>query len=245
MTQTSLFDQNNIDAIDPSKDYFAELVGEGKRYATPQEIAKGKVEADRHIKTLEKEAEDLRKELSARLTLEQYSDKIAELINKSSGTTNNNQNGGEEEKQTQSKTLSEDDLDKFFDTRITAREQARMKQANVSFVQSELKKVFGDDYSTKITETAESLDLDKESLNKLAERNPKAFLKLFIPGQKQEEFSTHPRSSVVFKPSTSSERNYTFYQEERKRLKDDKRALKRLESQEYQDALRLGDKFFT
>lgn len=240
----SLFDQNSPDVIDPAKDYFTELVGEGKRYATPQEIARGKVEADKHIKTLEKELGDLRQDLAARLTLEQYSDKIAEMINKSSGANQDTQNTGGEEKQVQSKTLSEDDLDKFFDTRITAREQARMKQANVSFVQSELKKVFGDDYSTKITETAESLDLDKESLNKLAERNPKAFLKLFVPTQKQEEYSTHPRSSVVFKPSTSSERNYTFYQEERKRLKDDKRALKRLESQEYQDALRLGQDFF-
>lgn len=240
----SLFDQNNNDAIDPAKDYFTELVGEGKRYATPQEIARGKVEADRHIKTLEKELGDLRQDLAARLTLEQYSDKIAEMINKSSGANQNTENNGGEEKQTQSKTLSEDDLEKFFNTKIASREQARTRQANVSYVQSELKKALGDDYSTRITEAANSLGLDKDSLNKMAEEQPKAFLKLFVPTQKQEEYLTHPRSSVVFKPSTSSERNYTFYQEERKRLKDDKKALKRLETQEYQDALRLGDKFF-
>ena len=46
--------------IDPNKDYLAELVGEGKKFKTDKDLARGKYEADLYVKTLERQLDELR-----------------------------------------------------------------------------------------------------------------------------------------------------------------------------------------
>lgn len=50
--------------------FLEQLVGEGKRYATVEELAKAKVNADQFIDQLKKETGELREDLDKRMTLE-------------------------------------------------------------------------------------------------------------------------------------------------------------------------------
>ena len=53
-----------------------DLVGEGKKFKTIDDLAKGKAQADTHITNLEKELAELRQDLSARLTVEDFVSRV-------------------------------------------------------------------------------------------------------------------------------------------------------------------------
>jgi hypothetical protein len=66
MTDQAIF---NADP-NANKDLVVELVGEGKTYKTVDELAKGKINADIHIKRLEEEAKALREQLAGAKSVE-------------------------------------------------------------------------------------------------------------------------------------------------------------------------------
>src|SRR5262245_42375347 len=51
----TLFTDQNDHQIDPNKNYYEELVGEGKKFRTQEDLAKKSLYADAHIARLEKE----------------------------------------------------------------------------------------------------------------------------------------------------------------------------------------------
>jgi len=74
---------DTIDTIDPSKNYLAELVGEGKKFKTQEDLARGKAESDAYIKILEKRSDELRNDYlklrddySSRAKLEEVVDQL-------------------------------------------------------------------------------------------------------------------------------------------------------------------------
>ena len=56
---------------DPSTSYLEQLVGEGKKYSNPEELAKAYFNADGFINHLKNETGSLREELEKRMTLEE------------------------------------------------------------------------------------------------------------------------------------------------------------------------------
>src|SRR2546426_10450626 len=58
---TNLLDNTDLPPeVDPNKDYLAELVGDGKKFKTSQDLARGKFEADQYIEVLKRRQDEMR-----------------------------------------------------------------------------------------------------------------------------------------------------------------------------------------
>lgn len=246
---TDLFTSANDQGatIDQNQDYLEVLVGEGKKFKTPQELARGKAEADLYIERLKEEAEALRKDLAARKRLED----VVDLLSKPSGNTppdqsQNNHNGNEQHR---SDATPPQDIGKLVEDALSKRDLENRQSANISEVKRTLQTAWGDSFATKVASQAEALGVTKEFLNNLAANQPKAFYKLVGLGEqaKGPDLFTAPTSQVnsgSFQPSTGNVRNKAYYDKMRK---DTPSEYKRTATQVqmHKDAIALGDRFFS
>ncbi len=242
----SLF--NKVDAdpvVDPEKNWLEELVGDGKKFKDPVELARGKAEADAFIARLTREQEELRRELNTRITLEQYLDKMGTPPGPSdrSGDQMN-----EPKVVPPEQPLKPEDIERLIETKVVQREQQRIQSQNKAEVQVKLVQAFGDNYVPKLQEVATSLGLTPEAVDRMAAETPKALLKLLgadQPGQPQSSGSLFvpPTNSVRPSGPSSGERTMKFYQD--LRAKDPKTYHSAAnQNRMHQDALKLGEKFF-
>lgn len=195
-----LFTENTNLEIDPSKDYFEELVGEGKRFKTPAELAKGKLEADNFIKRLEAEQAELRRELNGRISLEKFLEEAK--------TTKPNV----EERETnpnQTTVPSVEEIINRVKNELTTAEKNAAKERNLVSVRDQLAKngISPSELNRRVVENG----LTQEQANNLAAESPKAFLALFgNPTRTTPEGVT--TSTVNFDGSVVSKKGSSYYQ---------------------------------
>ena len=189
-------------AVDPLK----ELVGEGKKFKTVEDLAKGKLESDNFITQLQTEQAALRKQLAEldekakeSITLKAVLEKLEQAKKPPSDdktvTTPVNQN--------------ED-----FDTKIAQYEQTKSRKTNRELANQSLVEKFNGDAakaSEFVASKAKELGLTKEVMADMAERSPSAFAQLlgldsktkqvpptsFVPGVKQPQ-SNSPSEELNF-----------------------------------------------
>jgi hypothetical protein len=245
---------DDLPIVDPTKDYFEELVGEGKKFKTPADLARAKAESDNFIERLKQETEGLRQELNTRLTMEEYLEKMTgtSAANQSqspdpSATTpagNGNGNG-----------LTESDLEALIEKKVSARDAERIQTSNVATVQEELRRHFGNDYVAKLRETTQALGLDESFMSNLAKTQPRAFLKLVgVQGGQQPQAQAQKPLDGLFAPPVTQQhssfapatpnRNMNYYEAIRK--KDPKTYWSAsMQNQLHQDAQKLGEDFYS
>ena len=107
--------EENQDQGSNNESLVAALVGSGKKYATLEELAKSRLEADSFIDTLKSENAELRKEQSSRTTIMDVMDAI-KAQNKDSEIT--------------SDPLSDEDLQRRITETIEQRDAERTKSMN-------------------------------------------------------------------------------------------------------------------
>ena len=186
--------------IDPSKDYSTELVGEGKKYKTVADLAKGAVFKDAHILRLETEASErkadvdrLRNELSTRARLEDLVDNISSGISKApiSPVITPSE---------QAPSQTPEELEARLDALLTKRERERSGNSNRAIVKQKLEEKLGPNFANKVREQGRALGLGENFLNSLAAENPAAFFKLVgiedKPVNRRDMFSPPPQSGV-------------------------------------------------
>lgn len=163
-----------------TNDTFDELVGEGKRYRTPADLAKAKLEADEHIKRIErenKEARDLVVELEARAAkAKRIDDAIAEVASSRRTDT--------------ATTVAVDE--QVIDQRIEARERQKELARNLDEAENTLIKSTGDDEEAArkvLVARAKELGTTPKELLKTASTNPRMFYELM--GLKKEASSAN------------------------------------------------------
>lgn len=248
---TDLFTQNTDNtSADPNKKYYDDLVGEGKKFKTQEDLARAKIESDRFIEQLKGELGGIRQELNTRLTLEQMMDKISapkEPLNPDSG---NNQLPGNGEGG--AKQLTEEDFDRIIEQRLSKADKARTQEANMNYVRTALEEKYGPQFATHLKETASTLGVGEEFLNNLAKEQPKAFLRLVeseVPKQPQAApngLFTPPQGRQVTPTKTftpTGDRKMSYYND----LKSKDPSLywsPSVQNQLHQDAIRLGETFF-
>lgn len=249
----SLFNGNDPadNTPDPAKNYLEELVGEDKKFKTPEDLARGKAEADAFIERLKREQEELRKELNTRLTLEQYLDRIGTKQDPSrNDSTPNEPNGGGVGNETQT-SLKAEDIEQLIERKVSERERQRIQEQNVMQVKQELQRAFGSDFTSKLRETGQALGMTEEEMNSLAASRPKAFLKLV--GADQAPAASASNNSLFTPPSSSlntasaakptGDRTQSYY--DAIKQKDPKAYWSpAVQNQLHQDAIRLGERFF-
>jgi hypothetical protein len=245
----NLLDQTNDnqpEQIDPNKDYLTELVGEGKKFKSPQELARGKYEADLYVRTLERQKDELRSdflklkdEQAARAKLE---DLIDQWSNKQQSSSDNTQAN---EQQTTKPVIDSKEIESLVSSKIQEHELTKKQQENFAQVRTKLKERFGNNYQEVLKQQIDNLGLNEDFINDLARRYPTVLYKtLGLDQEQRESFQSPPRSnqrSDNFAPSTTK-RTWSYYQkikkENPKLYYDPKTTV-----QMHNDAIALGKEF--
>lgn len=178
---------DDIPVPDVNKNYLEELVGEGKKFKTPEDLARGKATSDAFIEQLKRELASLRTELRSRKTVEEL---VARPAPNTPPVPPNNQEDPPEPRE------QLPDIDSLLEQKLTQRELANQKRQNMNTVRQVLKQSWGSQFAAQLTEVAESLGMTQDYLDNLAETSPTAFLKLV-----GLESRPDPRASVTPVPN--------------------------------------------
>lgn len=161
-------------------DYVAELVGPGKKFPDVQNLAKGKYESDLYIKRLEQEREEQRRDLEARLSVEDF---IKEMKKEKNSILPSQvpqvPEGERRNDQPQVKPgMSPEEIASLVEKQISQKEDEKQRRENVVFARNELLKQWGQTFPEKLKLEAGRLGVSEEFLSQTAEKAPMAFLKL-------------------------------------------------------------------
>lgn len=217
----------------------ADLVGEGKKYKSPDDLAKAKLHADRHIEELQESLAALKQELNTRITMEEFVTKVS--------SQNDLQTAVVPEVGTVAP-ANTDNLTREQVLEMFKNEEAKKVRAtNTRYVQQELAKKFGGDYLNSLNEKTSELGMTPAQVQEMAATAPKALLALFgnVPSTPTPTGRTAPPPSAFDmgkQPMTSNDRDYAYY---RNLLKTNPKEYWRRETQikMHEDAIRLGDNF--
>lgn len=225
------------------KSYKELLVGEGKKFADDEALAKGKWESDQFIARLQSEQEELRKELSTRMTLEEFWEKTHQnpKTNEEQGTPPPG------EPKAQSNAPTKEEIAELVRQQLSEVTTQSQKVRNVEFVKQELTKTFGPNFSEKLRQRAEELGSSIEFLGSMAETQPKAFLTLMTGGVVHTTPPQHdaPPRTQVRTEGPSPKMGKTFKDFERMRRENPTLYWQASTQQEiFKAAKELGEAFY-
>jgi hypothetical protein len=169
-------------SIDPTKNYVEDLVGEGKKYATVEDLARSRLEADNFIERLKHETTGLRddlsqavEELNKRASIEDFMDQMKDSYR---DDVSNDHEDDRESASNSGSAMSAEDIDRLVDERLTHRERQRTEQANIQAVKRKFEETFGSDYQSEVLRRAKDAGVDTNTIDSLAKTNPQAVFKL-------------------------------------------------------------------
>lgn len=246
-TQTEQTSEQTQQETPPQESYLQKLVeAKGENWKDPEVLAKGKLEADGYIKTLEEQVAQMREDFKK----QNYQAEILEqLQNKATDTTSvdpaapNNETDGSTKAQNTTANLSEDDLESLVEKTLVKREKDSVIKQNLAQVDQELVNSFGTEAAARVQEKAQELGMSMERLRDIASESPKAFFSLI--GQPQPMSNPMVQGSVRTEGvnmQLSSERNWAYYQNLRRENPNQYYSPK-VQQQLIQDRIKMGDKF--
>lgn len=173
------------------------LVGEGKKFATVEDLAKGKAQSDEFIEQLKRENEGLRQDLSKALTAEEILDQI-----KASQTTPSPSVTPETESEvTQTgQPLTTEDITKIVEAKVGQKLSETQQANNLSSVHEEARKALGENYTQLLAQRSQEVGIDQQTLTDLAMKNPEGFLNIMVRHNKEQ---TNRGSSIPATERTS------------------------------------------
>jgi hypothetical protein len=224
---TTLFGNNSNPApqdhagADDDIDYVAALTKDGKE-PDIKELAKGKYHADQHIAKIEREQEELRKELEKRLSWEELASKLDKITAKPTEVTSHQpsnapnmarESNNENDKATIRDGLTPQQIEELVRQTVTKEESRKASAVNIQAVKQTLQKTLGANYESVLLQKVSQLGLDKQYVEEIAAKSPAAFYALIGVQPDNAPNPTGglpPRSSsnVVGKQSTKNEAYY-------------------------------------
>lgn len=224
-----------------------ELVGEGKKFSTAEDLAKGKKESDAFIETLKSENGELRTLVT---TLGTKHDELAskvDFLSKLNGKPNGNPNGSEPKTPDtkQDKGLTADDVSNM----LIQREAAQRAQVNEAAVNEVLVKQFGAEAKKFMTDKAGELGMSFDELQKIAQRSPSAFYNMVGVNPSGSKGNLNITSNSHSSKGTPSEgdnavRGRAYWEKKRQEVGSWKFATNReLNVQMHKDMRDLGDRW--
>lgn len=213
-------------AFDANKNWFEELVGEGKKFKSPEDLAKGKAHSDHYISTLEKSRDELREDYLKLKAEYDAGQNLQELYNRLEAKAQSNRDdtndSNDDEKLRSKQEFDPKVLESLVSSKLQELESSKREQENYAKVREKLLERYGESYRTALKPQAERLGLTDSDVDTMARRNPNLFLKTFdldIPANTQN-FQSPPSSSTRndnFAPSGKNVRKKSYYEELRKK----------------------------
>lgn len=222
------------------------LVGDGKKFKDIEALAKGKLEADRHIGEITKTLDELRAELAK----QDYAKNLLEQMSKGSET------GAEQptpvttsSSNTENTTQSASDFEALVEKVITAKEKSKTASQNISVVGEEMQRQYGDKTADVLKAKSLELNMSLDRLKEIAAESPTAFFQLIGVKKMGEKTST---STGVTTQSTIRSENFNSYSQDRtfeyyQKMRKENRSLyysPKIQNSMLQDRERLGDRFY-
>ena len=141
-----------------------ELVGEGKKYQSPEDALKSVPHAQKHIGTLESELASVREELTKRQTTQELIDELKSGVQTPAQTV-------------QSGELNQDNVMDLVNQTIATREANARAESNAKSVAAKFTAQYGDKAEDTYNSIAKELNLSVKQLNELAATSPTVVLK--------------------------------------------------------------------
>lgn len=263
--EETLFAPQGVDPVSPTEtpaanpeqgevNYLEQLVGEGRKYADENALAKAVVHAQAHIERLEQEQAGLREDLSKSLKLEEVVNKMTEhnealkAVTPTPGLADPNPvTNNETIENINPGNMTPEQIQELVQNQIKSAEQVRAKETNMSQVKDKLREVWGNNYANTLAQKASDLNVGTDFLDKLAAEQPKAFLELVGANKTQEPVTNvaPPSSSVTIgnPGSGTGTRNKNYYTKMRR---ENPQAYwdPKTQMQMHEDASNMGDSFY-
>jgi len=216
----------------------------GTNWSDPEVLAKGKLEADTYIQSLEGQLAELRTDMSK-------NDYAAQLIQELKGEATATgdvslaleTNTASTDEPATPVGQSEDDLKSLVEKALSDRDKSKITESNQKLVEEELTKKFGTDAQAKVSQRAKELGMELSRMQEIASESPNAFLSLM--GEPVKDLGSMTNSSIRTESVTqqaSSDRDWNYYQ----KLRKENRNLyytPKMQQQILDDKERLGVKF--
>ena len=224
----------NINSTTESdNDIVASLVGEGKKFKTLVDLAKGKIEADQFIERLKEEQAEMRATLKGQ-------DEILQRLQRDKGNV--------PAPTATTPEVNEGALSEVVDRIITSRTVAQRREDNLKASVEHVRGVYGTDAAVKeaIANKAASLGLSPDKLKEIAEDSPQAFLSIMGVGDKANApmaTATKPSHTAV-RGTQESIKNSSYYNNLRKELGARYWDAK-VQNEIFKSRQELGDRFYS
>jgi hypothetical protein len=244
---TSQAAEQQAKTTEQQESYLAKLVAvKGDNWKDPEVLAKGKLEADGYIKTLEEQLaamrEDLGKQEYSKQLLDQLQNKATAPTNVNTVVPNKNNGSTNTDGNTQPQ-VSEESLKSLVEQTLTNREKESTVKQNLSLVDAELEKSYGTEAVSVIQKKATELGMSVQRMQEIAAESPTAFFALL--GEQKKSFSPMVQGSIRTEGvnlQASTERTWSYYQALRRENKSLYFSPK-VQQQLMADRQRLGTKF--
>jgi hypothetical protein len=222
-----------------------DLVGEGKKYSNPDELAKAYANAAAYIDQLKSETQGLREDLSQRQTAAE----ILEEIRKGAQSPAPRSEVGTPPADTPATPPSDEDLVKRIREVTNAEREAEKVRKNAEEVSNRMLELYGEKANDVVREKAQALGVSVDFLRDVAARSPAAFFATVgIEATKTPPATTHKND---VNPLGLSNQRGGATKEGTKAYYDDIRKSNptlywtpKIQNQMFKDAKRLGDVFF-
>ncbi len=245
-TQTEQTNEATGQETQPQESFLDKLVqAKGENWKDPEVLAKGKLEADGYIQSLEEQIaqmrEDLKKQEYQSQILEQLQNKATDTTAVNNGEPNNN--NGSVDTQDTTGAVNEETLKSLVEQTLTQREKDNSVKQNLTQVDQELMNTFGTEAAATVQKKAEELGMSMDRLRDIASESPTAFFTLIgTPKQLSNPMVQGSVRTEGVNMQVSSERNWAYYQKLRRENRNEYYSPK-VQQQLLQDKMRLGDKF--
>lgn len=152
-------------------DPVAALVGEGKKFKTVADLAKGKLESDTFVKQLQEENKALR-DLAAAKAEAGNSTLLAELVSSLTPKAKTDSTATTTANQPSQNGISAEEVNRL----IEAREQTQTAQSNVSKFNAAVSKAFADKATQEVAARIAAVGADPQLFSQLVSKSPNAAL---------------------------------------------------------------------
>jgi hypothetical protein len=236
---TDLFEDNSGDQ--PIS--FDALVGEGKKYKSPDEVAKAVIEKDRFIEQLKAENATARQELQSRTNLEEVVNQLR------SGQAPSQQPNREITHTPRQEPVVETppvDLEATVANLLKAEREKDNKANNLETALSGLRERFGADYKSTLRSIVGELGVSEAFVQGLAETSPSGFLKLIdsVKAPDDRRPVAPPRSHDPVIPTGGSGRRNKAYYDDLRRTDINRYLSPSVQNQYHKDAMEQGESFY-
>jgi hypothetical protein len=205
----SLIETQGVDnpALDPAKDYYADLVGDGKRFKDNQALAYSKMHADATITLQNRLLDEMRADRDAARAEAAVRARVEDLVKELDTKTEHTN----VVPNTTKPEINMSEIEILVANKIQESETQKQQKANLDMVKAELQRRFGNHLEDHLKEVG----LNGETAAQLAKVNPQLVLKaLGVDKSPEPGFQTPPRNTSMNTPNKNMpQRTWKYYQD--------------------------------